>query len=72
MSKDLIEHADPLGNQHFAYKAGCDLWASVPRFEYSLPKVDLALRHNKTSFFILLAGLLIWTGIAHLAMPRRA
>ncbi|MEW6139672.1 MAG: ABC transporter permease subunit [Thermodesulfobacteriota bacterium] len=72
MSKDLIEHADPLGNQHFSYKAGSSLWASVPPFEYSPPKVGFALRHNKTSLFVLLAGLLTWIGIAHLAMPRSA
>src|SRR6202012_1442786 len=40
ISKDLVDHADPLGNAHFTYKAGPDLWATVPRFDYRLPPVS--------------------------------
>lgn len=67
MSDDLVAHADPLGNQHFSYKAGPDLWATVPRFTYQLPDAAFALRQNWRSLVILLAGLIAAIGLAHAA-----
>ena len=53
VSKDLIEHADPLGNAHFSYKAGPELWAQVPRFDYHPPSVSFALARHWPSLAIL-------------------
>jgi ABC-2 type transport system permease protein len=65
MSDDLIAHADSLGNQHFSYKAGPDLWSTVPKFDYRLPDATFALQQNWLSLVILLAGLSAALGLAH-------
>ncbi len=46
VSQDLIDHADPLGDAHFTYKADPALWATVPQFRYEAPKVSFALAHH--------------------------
>lgn len=58
ISHDLVEHADPLGNQHFSYQAGKDLWAQVPRFDYRPAPAGEALRANLISLGVLVAGVL--------------
>ncbi|RYE65239.1 MAG: DUF3526 domain-containing protein [Oxalobacteraceae bacterium] len=55
VSEDLIDHADPLGDRHFSYKAGPELWAKVPRFEYQAPTVRFALERHWPSLAILFA-----------------
>jgi ABC-2 type transport system permease protein len=53
ISEDLVEHADPLGHQHFTYEAGQDLWAKVPPFDYHAPSAAEALRANLRSLGVL-------------------
>jgi len=71
MSDDLVEHADPLGDQHFTYDASRELWQRVPPFEYSLPSAATALRDNTRSLLVLLAGALLATALAHTAVGRQ-
>ena len=70
ISHDLVEHADPLGNQHFSYKAGADLWKRVPRFTYTAPSAWHALQDNARSLAVLVAGCVLAALLA-LAMTRR-
>lgn len=71
VSQDLIEHADPLGNQHFSYRAGPSLWAKVPAFDYRLPRVGFALGRHWPSLAVLVFTFLMAAGLAHLAVSRR-
>lgn len=71
VSEDLVSHADPLGDQHFSYRAGKELWARVPRFDYTPPPAAEAFRGNLVSLMVLVFGLLAtalfaaWTVGAH-------
>ncbi|MBA3595140.1 MAG: ABC transporter permease subunit [Polaromonas sp.] len=71
MSDDLVASADPLGNQHFQYQAGPDLWAKVPAFHYHPPSAGWALRSNWTSLAVLIASLLLALGFAWAAVARQ-
>lgn len=71
MSQDLVARADPLGNQHFQYQAGPDLWARVPAFDYHPPAAGWALRRNWQSLSVLFAGLLLAIGFAWAAVARQ-
>jgi ABC-2 type transport system permease protein len=71
MSADLVKHADPLGNQHFAYQADSKLWAAVPRFSYQPASVGVALRRNAFSLLVLLAVLAGSLCLALRATARR-
>ncbi|WP_171022418.1 MULTISPECIES: DUF3526 domain-containing protein [unclassified Variovorax] len=71
MSEDLVAHADPLGDRHFAYQAAPDLWATVPPFDYHLPHSGWALRHQLRSFAVLCAGLLLAAAFAAFAASRQ-
>lgn len=71
MSHDLVHHADPLGDQHFTYKADDHLWKQIPPFNYKLPELAVVLPANAGSFCVLCAGLLISLVLAWLAVPRR-
>ena len=70
VSDDLIRNADPLGNAHFTYKAGPELWASVPQFQYQAPSVGFALAHHWPSLALL--GLMFGLSafLAHAALSR--
>ncbi|MCM5680650.1 ABC transporter permease subunit [Schlegelella sp. S2-27] len=57
ISDDLVEHADPLGHQHFSYQADPHLWAQVPRFDHAPPSSLDAWRHNVLSLLVLTAVL---------------
>lgn len=70
ISEDLVEHADPLGNQHFSYKASPKLWSTVPRFTYTAPGVAYALSHNARSLMILVIGFALAIGLAHVVVGR--
>ncbi|UFZ02733.1 ABC transporter permease subunit [Bradyrhizobium ontarionense] len=70
VSDDLIKHADPLGNAHFTYKAGPELWASVPQFHYALPPVSFALTHHWQSLLLLAVLFGLATGLAYRAVSR--
>jgi ABC-2 type transport system permease protein len=70
ISNDLIEHADPLGNAHFTYKAGPDLWASVPPFNYRPPLVSSAITHHWASLAILVIVFCAMAALAHFAFSR--
>ena len=70
VSDDLIKHADPLGNAHFTYKAGPELWASVPQFHYSLPRASFALAHHWQSLILLAVLFGVAVGLAHRAVSR--
>ncbi|MGJ5206779.1 ABC transporter permease subunit [Bradyrhizobium sp. HKCCYLR20261] len=70
VSDDLIKHADPLGNAHFTYKAGPELWASVPQFQYSLPRVSFALAHHWQSLVLLAALFSLSVAVAYRAVSR--
>ncbi|HZY19187.1 MAG TPA: DUF3526 domain-containing protein [Ramlibacter sp.] len=71
VSQDLVDHADPLGNQHFAYQAEADLWARVPPFEYRAPAVAWALGRSWPSLLALLAGLGMAVALARVAVARQ-
>jgi len=71
ISDDLVEHADPLGDQHFTYDAGSDLWSRVPAFDYSLPSAAAALRDNARGLLVLLAGALLALAAAYVAVGRQ-
>lgn len=71
MSKDLVAHADPLGDRHFSYQATADLWATVPPFDYHPPGAGWALRHQARSFIVLCAGLLLAAAFAAFATLRQ-
>ena len=64
ISHDLVEHADPLGDRHFSYQAGKELWARVPRFEYRPIDVLTALRGNLVSLAVLAVGLALAATVA--------
>jgi|RhiMetdeSRZDD1v2_1073273.scaffolds.fasta_scaffold504388_2 ABC-2 type transport system permease protein len=70
ISKDLIEHADPLGNAHFTYKAGPELWVTVPRFNYQLPPVSFALAHHWPSLALLAVMFCLSVALARYAFSR--
>lgn len=71
ISEDLVEHADPLGNQHFTYQAGKELWAKVPRFEYQPASAGESLRANALSLAVLGTGLLATALLAGWAAGAR-
>lgn len=71
MSKDLVAHADPLGDRHFSYQATPDLWATVPPFDYHPPGAGWALRHQARSFLVLCVGLLLAAAFAAFATLRQ-
>jgi ABC-2 type transport system permease protein len=71
MSEDLVAHADPMGDRHFAYQAAPGLWASVPPFDYHPPRAAWALRHQARSLAVLCAGLLLSIAFAAVATVRQ-
>lgn len=71
ISKHLIEHVDPLGDQHFSYDASPALWAQVPRFDYANPSVGFALRQGWPALFVLIFGAVLSAVAAVAALPRR-
>ncbi len=71
MSEDLVAHADPLGDRHFAYQSGPALWARVPPFVHQPPRVGWALRHQLRSLAVLCAGLLLAAAFAAFAVRRQ-
>ncbi|MBH5384760.1 ABC transporter permease subunit [Bradyrhizobium diversitatis] len=71
VSEDLIEHADRLNNAHFTYKAGPELWARVPRFNYEPPPVSFALSHHWTSLALLAVMFCLSAALAQYALSRR-
>ncbi|AEG94124.1 ABC transporter permease subunit [Ramlibacter tataouinensis] len=71
MSTDLVAHADPLGDQHFAYQAGPDLWAKVPPFHYHAPPAGWALARHAHTLAVLAANLLLALGFALWAVRRQ-
>lgn len=72
ISHDLIHHADPLGHQHFSYKAGPEFWATVPPFTYAAPPLGFALRESWRAQLALISACLLAGVLALVAMPRRA
>ena len=71
MSEDLVAHADPMGDRHFAYQAAPDLWATVPPFDYHPPHAGWALAHQARSLAVLCAGLLLAAAFAAFATLRQ-
>lgn len=72
ISHDLVHHADSRGDQHFSYKAGPELWATVPPFTYAAPPLEFALRENWRALAALAVACLLAGVLALVAMPRRA
>jgi ABC-2 type transport system permease protein len=70
VSDDLIKHADPLGNAHFTYKAGPELWATVPEFHYRSPQVAFALQRHWPSLALLGLMFCFSASLAHYALSR--
>lgn len=70
VSADLVENADSRGNAHFTYKAGAELWATVPRFHYELPRVSFALAHHWPSLALLGLMFCLSAGLAGYAVSR--
>ncbi len=71
MSQDLIDHADPLGDRHFAYQASKDLWSKVPAFDYRTPSIAFVLRHHWSGLAILSIVLALVATLALVSVPRR-
>ncbi|MEZ2296989.1 ABC transporter permease subunit [Variovorax sp. RCC_210] len=71
MSEDLVAHADPMGDRHFAYQAAPGLWATVPPFDYHPPGAGWALLHQARSLAVLVAGLLLSAAFAAFATVRQ-
>lgn len=71
MSKDLVAHADPLGDRHFAYQAPSELWATVPPFDYQPPHAGWALLHQVRSLAVLCVALLLAAAFAAFATVRQ-
>ena len=71
MSEDLVEHADPLGDQHFSYRAGRELWRRVPEFTYAAPPVSRAVREGIRSLAILGVFFAAAVSLAHACVHRR-
>jgi ABC-2 type transport system permease protein len=71
VSHDLVEHADPLGDQHFSYDAGSELWAEVPPFHYHGPAIDFALKKGWFAFLVLGIGLALSAAAALVFVPRQ-
>jgi len=71
VSHDLVEHADPLGDRHFSYDAGPELWATVPPFNYAKPSIGFALRHGWLALLVLIIGIGISMLAAVVCLPRR-
>ncbi|MBC7780631.1 MAG: ABC transporter permease subunit [Proteobacteria bacterium] len=71
MSRDLVANADPLGNQHFAYQAGPELWSQVKPFDYHPPAAIWALRRSLMSLSILGGSLLLTLAFAYAAVVRQ-
>jgi len=72
MSADLVKHADPLGDQHFAYQASPELWASVPPFHYHKPRLGWALGRQALSLAVLCLGLVLAAAFAAAAVRRQS
>lgn len=71
MSKDLVAHADPLGDRHFAYQAPHELWATVPPFDYHPPGAAWALLHQARSLAVLCVAMLLAVAFAAFATVRQ-
>lgn len=71
MSEDLVEHADPLGDQHFSYRAGRELWRRVPEFTYAAPPVSRAVREGIRGLAILGVFFAAAVSLAHACVHRR-
>jgi ABC-2 type transport system permease protein len=71
ISDDLVKNADPLGDRHFSYKSGRELWLTIPRFEYSAPPVSFALQRHALSLAILAALFALSVLFARVAVSRR-
>ncbi|UPT93233.1 DUF3526 domain-containing protein [Bradyrhizobium barranii subsp. apii] len=70
VSQDLIDHADPLGNAHFTYKAQSSLWATVPQFKYQLPPASFALTHHWPALVLLAITFGLAIGLARYGISR--
>lgn len=71
VSRDLVEHADPLGDRHFAYQAEADFWARVPPFDYHAPAAGWAFRQAWRPTLALMASLLAAAAFAVIAVRRQ-
>lgn len=71
MSRDLIDHADPLGDRHFAYTADASLWQQVPRFSYAAPSIAWAIAQNARSLAVLAVAFVLAIAVSLAAVPRR-
>ena len=71
VSHDLVAHADPLGDRHFSYKAGPELWAKVPRFDYRTPPLSFALARHWPALLVLALVFAATFGAARLVVSRR-
>ncbi len=71
VSEDLVAHADPLGDQHFAYQAGSAFWAKVPPFAYRPPTAGWALRRGWRASLALVAAFVLAVAFAIAATSRR-
>lgn len=71
LSRDLVEHADSRGEEHFSYRAAPELWARVPSFDYRPASALGALRRNLRSLAVLCGGLFLSALLARAAVPRQ-
>lgn len=70
ISQDLVDNADTLGDQHFSYKAGAELWQQVPPFSYEPPLALNSLADNARSFVVLLLSCLATAWFARRSATR--
>jgi ABC-2 type transport system permease protein len=71
ISDDLVRNADSLGDRHFSYKSGPELWEKIPRFDYRSPTVGFALQRHALSLAILAALFALSLLFARFAVSRR-
>jgi ABC-2 type transport system permease protein len=71
VSDDLIRHADPLGDRHFSYKAGPELWAKLPRFHYDAPPLSFTLREHWPGLLVLVLAFAAALAFARASVSRR-
>ena len=71
VSEDLVDHADPIGDRHFAYQADPSLWAKVPAFDYHAPPAGWALKESGLSLIVLVLACAAAVGFARHAVVRQ-
>lgn len=71
VSDDLVQHADVLGGQHFAYQSGPELWQRIPALAYHPPAAAWAIERSGRSLLSLCSALMLALVFAWQATARQ-